>query len=101
MRPPTAGGADEKHPQLRQLKHASSSGQSAAVRSGVRAARGAIVATLDGDGQNNPAFLPELISAVESGGGRVGLARVSGSDARTPVSRSCSRESPTACASQS
>ena len=48
-------------------------GQSAAVRSGVRAARGAIVATLDGDGQNNPAFLPDLIAAIESGGGRVGL----------------------------
>ncbi|MCC8949140.1 dolichol-phosphate mannosyltransferase, partial [Bradyrhizobium sp. Arg62] len=34
----------------------------------------AIVATLDGDGQNNPAFLPDLIAAVESGNGRVGLA---------------------------
>ncbi|BBC00081.1 glycosyltransferase family 2 protein [Bradyrhizobium elkanii] len=56
---------------LRQLRHAVSSGQSAAVRSGVRAA---IVATLDGDGQNNPAFLPDLIAAVESGNGRVGLA---------------------------
>ena len=44
------------------------------MRSGVRAARGAIVATLDGDGQNNPAFLPDLIAAVENGGGRVGLA---------------------------
>ncbi|MEH2627193.1 dolichol-phosphate mannosyltransferase [Bradyrhizobium sp. AZCC 1719] len=64
----------KQHPQLRQLKHAASSGQSAAVRSGVRAARGAIVATLDGDGQNNPAFLPDLIAAVEKGGGRVGLA---------------------------
>jgi dolichol-phosphate mannosyltransferase len=62
------------HPQLRQLRHATSSGQSAAVRSGVRAARGAIVATLDGDGQNNPAFLPALIAAVENGGDRVGLA---------------------------
>jgi dolichol-phosphate mannosyltransferase len=59
---------------LRQIRHAASSGQSAAVRSGVRAARGAIVATLDGDGQNNPAFLPDLISAVEEGGERVGLA---------------------------
>jgi dolichol-phosphate mannosyltransferase len=59
---------------LRQIRHASSSGQSAAVRSGVRAARGAIVATLDGDGQNNPVFLPDLISAVEQGGDRVGLA---------------------------
>ena len=59
---------------LRQLKHALSTGQSAAVRSGVRAARGAIVATLDGDGQNNPAFLPALISAIEQGGERTGLA---------------------------
>jgi dolichol-phosphate mannosyltransferase len=59
---------------LRQIRHAISSGQSAAVRSGVRAARGAIVATLDGDGQNNPVFLPDLIAAIENGGDRVGLA---------------------------
>lgn len=58
---------------LRQLRHAKSGGQSAAVRSGVRAARGVIVATLDGDGQNNPAFLPDLIAAVEKGA-NVGLA---------------------------
>lgn len=59
---------------LRMLRHATSTGQSAAVRSGVRAARGAIVATLDGDGQNNPAFLPDLIMALEQGGANVGLA---------------------------
>jgi dolichol-phosphate mannosyltransferase len=59
---------------LRQIRHATSCGQSAAVRTGARAARGAIVATLDGDGQNDPAFLPDLISAIENGGGRVGLA---------------------------
>lgn len=58
---------------LRQLRHARSGGQSAAVRSGVRAARGAIVATLDGDGQNNPAFLPDLIAAVQKGA-NIGLA---------------------------
>src|ERR1700750_3316318 len=58
---------------LRRIDHAISSGQSAAVRSGVRAARGAMVATLDGDGQNNPVFLPELIAAVENGGERLGL----------------------------
>ena len=58
---------------LRQLRHAISTGQSAAVRSGVRAARGAIVATLDGDGQNNPAFLPDLIATLEKGGVRTGL----------------------------
>jgi dolichol-phosphate mannosyltransferase len=59
---------------LRQIRHAVSAGQSAAVRSGVRAARGPVVATLDGDGQNNPAFLPALISAIEEGGERTGLA---------------------------
>jgi glycosyltransferase involved in cell wall biosynthesis len=59
---------------LRQIRHEKSAGQSAAVRSGVRAARGSIVVTLDGDGQNNPAFLPALILAIEQGGGRIGLA---------------------------
>jgi dolichol-phosphate mannosyltransferase len=59
---------------LRHIKHAQSCGQSAAVRTGVRAARGHIVATLDGDGQNNPAFLPDLIAAIETGGAHVGLA---------------------------
>ncbi len=58
---------------LRQLKHASSCGQSAAVRSGVRAARGARVATLDGDGQNDPAFLPDLIDALGDEGSGIGL----------------------------
>jgi dolichol-phosphate mannosyltransferase len=59
---------------LRQIRHAASSGQSAAVRTGIRMARGRIVATLDGDGQNNPAFLPALIDAIEKGGDKVGLA---------------------------
>jgi dolichol-phosphate mannosyltransferase len=66
--------AMKSQPNLRQIRHGASAGQSAAVRSGVRAARGAIVATLDGDGQNNPAFLPALISAIEQGGERTGLA---------------------------
>src|SRR5579862_7388812 len=47
-------------PQLRLLRHASSCGQSAAIRSGVKAARGHWIATLDGDGQNDPADLPAL-----------------------------------------
>jgi dolichol-phosphate mannosyltransferase len=59
---------------LRRIDHAVSSGQSAAVRTGVRAARGAIVATLDGDGQNNPEFLPDLIAAIQNGDRRIGLA---------------------------
>ncbi|MEO6946967.1 MAG: glycosyltransferase family 2 protein [Nitrobacter sp.] len=63
-----------KRGNLRQIRHEKSSGQSAAVRSGVRAARGAIVATLDGDGQNDPSFLPDVITAIENSGGRIGLA---------------------------
>ncbi|MFL6816332.1 MAG: glycosyltransferase family 2 protein [Bradyrhizobium sp.] len=63
-----------KRANVREIRHAVSAGQSAAVRSGVRAARGAILATLDGDGQNNPAFLPDLIGAIERGGEDIGLA---------------------------
>jgi dolichol-phosphate mannosyltransferase len=47
-------------PGLRLLRHAQSCGQSAAIRTGVRAARAAWVATLDGDGQNDPADIPKL-----------------------------------------
>ena len=72
--PERLASAMKSRPNLRQVRHAASTGQSAAVRSGVRAAHGAIVATLDGDGQNNPAFLPALISAIEQGGERTGLA---------------------------
>ena len=47
-------------PMLRVLSHGSNAGQSRAVRTGVLAARGAIVVTLDGDGQNPPADAPRL-----------------------------------------
>ena len=60
-------------PWLRQIRHAQSCGQSAAVRSGVAAARAAIVVTLDGDGQNDPAFIPALLAALEQGAPRVRL----------------------------
>jgi dolichol-phosphate mannosyltransferase len=52
------------HPHLRQVRHANSCGQSAAVRTGVAHARAPIIVTLDGDGQNNPAFLPRLIEQL-------------------------------------
>ena len=61
------------YPWLRQIRHAQSCGQSAAVRSGVIAARAPIIATLDGDGQNDPVFLPRLIDQLRSGMPRVGL----------------------------
>jgi dolichol-phosphate mannosyltransferase len=62
----------QQHSFLRQIRHAQSCGQSAAVRTGVAAARAPIVVTLDGDGQNDPAFVPKLIAAIESNP-RVGL----------------------------
>ena len=46
--------------QLRLVRHATSCGQSAAIRSGVKAARAPWIATLDGDGQNDPADIPRL-----------------------------------------
>jgi dolichol-phosphate mannosyltransferase len=46
--------------QLRLLRHPHSYGQSAALLSGVKAARGRWIATLDGDGQNDPADIPRL-----------------------------------------
>jgi dolichol-phosphate mannosyltransferase len=48
------------NPRLRLVRHRSGCGQSAAIRSGVRAARGDWIATLDGDGQNDPADIPVL-----------------------------------------
>jgi dolichol-phosphate mannosyltransferase len=54
------------YPRLRVLAHRASCGQSAALMTGVRAARGDWVATLDGDGQNDPADIPKLIAARDS-----------------------------------
>ena len=51
---------------LRVLKHPQNAGQSRAVRTGVLAARGAIVVTLDGDGQNPPADGPALVDALRA-----------------------------------
>ena len=50
-------------PELRVIRHLRQSGQSTAVRNGVKAARGAWIATLDGDGQNDPADIPKLLAA--------------------------------------
>lgn len=51
-----------RHPWLRTLRNDMSCGQSAAIRRGVRAARGALVVTLDGDGQNPPDQIPALLA---------------------------------------
>jgi dolichol-phosphate mannosyltransferase len=57
-----AGG--QGMPEIRLLRHSVRSGQSAAVATGVREARAAWVATLDGDGQNDPADIPKLLMAA-------------------------------------
>lgn len=60
-------------PQLRVLSHGSNAGQSRAVRTGVLAARGPIVVTLDGDGQNPPADAPKLADLLASSPPNVAL----------------------------
>lgn len=72
--PGVLAAAREVRPYLRVLRHAESCGQSAAVRTGVHAARAAICCTLDGDGQNDPAFIPQLFASLEAGGPGIGLA---------------------------
>jgi dolichol-phosphate mannosyltransferase len=62
-----------ERPWVRQINHATSCGQSAAVRTGVATARAPLVVTLDGDGQNDPSFLPALVRTLETGGARLGL----------------------------
>jgi len=75
----TDGSADElsaqmkQHPWLRQINHKVSCGQSAAIRTGVAHARAPVVVTLDGDGQNDPAFIPQLVRALAAGAPRLGL----------------------------
>jgi len=59
---------------LRWLRHRASCGQSAAIITGVRAARGAWIATLDGDGQNDPADIPRMLARAEAQGGDVMIA---------------------------
>ncbi len=49
-----------RFPMLRVLGHRKNAGQSRAIRSGILAARAPVVGTLDGDGQNDPADLPDL-----------------------------------------
>ena len=49
---------------VRHLRHPRSLGQSAAIRSGILAARGAVIVTIDGDGQNDPVNIPKMLEAL-------------------------------------
>jgi glycosyltransferase involved in cell wall biosynthesis len=59
---------------LRHIRHDRSAGQSAAVRSGIWHAAKDIVVTMDGDGQNDPAYLPKLADALVAAGPGCGIA---------------------------
>ena len=62
------------HPWVRVVQHAKSCGQSAAVLSGVKAARADIIATLDGDLQNPPSEVQNLVRPLlDDSSGRIGL----------------------------
>ncbi|PBB68030.1 dolichol-phosphate mannosyltransferase [Mesorhizobium sp. WSM4312] len=60
---------------VRELRHQKSAGQSLSVRSGAWAARGGIVATIDGDGQNDPQYIPVLVDALRQAGPDFGAAQ--------------------------
>jgi glycosyltransferase involved in cell wall biosynthesis len=62
-----------KRPWLREIRHQTACGKAAAVRTGVRAARAPLIVILDGDGQNDPIYIPAMLAAFDQGGERVGL----------------------------
>jgi dolichol-phosphate mannosyltransferase len=61
------------YPYLRRVRHKQSCGQSSAVRSGVSAARAPVICTIDGDGQNDPAFIPAMLRTLEAGAPNMGM----------------------------
>jgi dolichol-phosphate mannosyltransferase len=76
-------------PNLRLIRHDHACGQSAAIRSGVMAAQGSIVATLDADGQNPPSDLPRLLAPFLASGTdpRLGLVQGQRLERRDTLSR--------------
>ncbi len=81
-------------PELRVLRHAASCGQSTAVRTGVKAARAPWIATLDGDGQNDPADIPSLYAMLHDPARPENLCMVAGWRQKrhdTPVRRLSSK----------
>ena len=70
--------ARAQYPRLRILRHARSCGQSTAIRTGVKAARAEWIATLDGDGQNDPADIPKLLAVLQAPGRSPALKLIAG-----------------------
>ena len=75
---PVLREAMARYPRLRVISHRQSCGQSAALFTGVRAAQGEWIATLDGDGQNDPADLPMLLAARTAPGRPANLQLLTG-----------------------
>jgi glycosyltransferase involved in cell wall biosynthesis len=69
-------------PQLRALRHSRNLGQSRGIRTGVQAARGDIIVTLDGDGQNDPADIPKLVAAFRGAAADPAFGMVAGERAK-------------------
>ncbi len=82
-----------KVPELRVLRHVACCGQSAAIWTGVRNARAPLIATLDGDGQNDPADIPALVAKYneEGGGERLMIAGLRAKRRDTYIRRLSSR----------
>jgi glycosyltransferase involved in cell wall biosynthesis len=57
----------KRDPRVRVIQFRARSGQTAALAAGFDQARGAIVVTLDGDLQNDPADIPRLIAHLDQG----------------------------------
>lgn len=57
-----------RYPSLRYVRHGRRGGQSAALRTGVLAARFPVIATMDGDGQNDPADIMRLAGRLGTQG---------------------------------
>jgi len=66
------------YPMLRVVGHRKNAGQSRAIRTGILSARGPVVGTLDGDGQNDPADLPDLYRQLTRADAPHGLKMVMG-----------------------
>lgn len=65
-------------PSLRVVQHGRNAGQSRALRSGVRAAHGILIITLDGDGQNDPADIAKVLAPFHAGRDSTRIGMVSG-----------------------
>lgn len=75
------------YPRLRYLRHGHRAGQSTALRTGVRAARFPVIATMDGDGQNDPADIMRLFRLLGARGREPAMAAGIRTNRKGPGSR--------------